>query len=703
MLKLRFVLLGVIMGCAVFLISALKPKPAYTQKEQLIMHALFGVLDAVHFEPHELNDDLSREVFDLYLTSLDANKRFLLLDEVNVLEKFQLDLDDQVSKSSLQFFEKSNELIEAAMGRAKRIYEEVIASDIDVFQSEDFEMDGDKKEFPTDEVELKDRWRKMIKRQIVAKVDRSLERQEKRNEEAQKPINDIISKAKEDTKDQMDDWFERMNRVRRSDRFEAYLSTFAELFDPHSGYFSPKEKQDYDIKIGGRLEGIGARLSQDDEYVKVATIVPGGPAWKGKELAVDDLIMMVTNEGKDPVDLMGMRVDDAVQFIRGKKGTKVVLTVRKPDGSVNDITIVRDEVIIDASFARSVILDLNDEVKDIGYIKLPVFYSTFDGGNSCAADVAKEIEKLKEESVNGIILDLRYNGGGSLPDVVEMSGLFVEKGPIVQVKSRDQKPYIHADDDKSVAYDGPLIVLVNAISASASEILAAALQDYERAVIVGGNSTFGKATVQRFFNLDRAIRGSSEMKPLGQVKLTIQKFYRINGRSTQLEGVVPDIVLPDQFSYVEVGEREYPSALSWSEIDPVEYDQNVYELPDVETLQRNSKVRVAQDSTFQLIRERALMAREMEDLSIIPIGLNEFRDEMEQRDQKAERFESIMKEPVAGLQITTMQKDLDYMQLDSSRIARHEDWLNQVRKDIYLKETMLVMHDMIEGQRYVKH
>ncbi len=703
MFKLRFVLLGVILGCAVFLVSALRPKPKYSQKEQLIMHALFGVMDAVHFKPHEVNDALSEEAFDEYLMYLDASKRFLLKSEVEELADYELNLDDQISSSSLEFFEKANQLIEDATLRAKEIYENVITSEIDVYQNEDFEMDGEKKNFPQDEQALRDEWRKMIKRQIVAKIDRQVERQEKKDEADQKPIKEIIAKAKVDTKDQMDDWFERLARIRRSDRFETYLSTFAELFDPHSAYFSPKEKQDYDIQIGGRLEGIGARLQQDDDYVRVATIVPGGPAWKGKELEVDDLIMIVTNEGKDPVDLMGMRVDDAVQFIRGKKGTLVTLTVRKPDGSVTDIVIEREEVIIDASFARSVVLDLNDQVKNIGYIKLPVFYSTFDGGNSCAADVAEEIEKLKAYDVNGIILDLRYNGGGSLPDVIEMSGLFVEQGPIVQVKSRGKKPYIHADEDESVAYDGPLIVLVNAISASASEILAAALQDYKRAVIVGGNSTFGKATVQRFFDLDRAIRGSSDMKPLGQVKLTIQKFYRVNGGSTQLKGVVPDIILPDQFSYVEVGEREYPSALKWSEIEPVDYDQDVYELPNLSELKNRSEARVARDSTFQLIKERAQLTKEMEDYSRIPIGLNEYRDEMKRRDAEAKRFGNIMKNPIEGLQVTTLPQDVAYMELDSSRIARHEDWLKQVQKDVYLKETLMVMQDMIEGQRYVKH
>ncbi len=702
MIRTRFVFLGLLIGVAAVLISALRPKSDFTQKEQLIMHALFGVLEAIHLQPQELDDSFSNRAFDNFLKSLDASKRFLLADEVDGLRKFENKLDDQIRSVSLDFFEEANTLIENASDRAKRIYGEVIQEEIDVHADESLELDPDKKSFPQTEAELKASWRKMIKRQMVAKIDRHLERQEKAADStARKSLEELVLKAKNDTKDQMDDWFTRMERVRRSDRFEAYLTNFAELYDPHSGYFSPKEKQDYDIRIGGRLEGIGARLQQDDEYVKVAMIVPGGPAWKGKELEVDDLIMMATEKGEDPVDLMGMRVDDAVQYIRGPKGTTVILTVKKVDGTVQDIAIRRDEVIIDATFARSVILDLDQDVHDIGYIKLPSFYSTFDGGNSCAADVAKEIEKLKEENVNGIILDLRYNGGGSLPDVVNMTGLFIEEGPVVQVKARGQKPLVHEDEDKSVTYDGPLIVLVNSISASASEILAAALQDYQRAVIVGGKSTFGKGTVQRFFDLDRAVRGKNDMKPLGQVKMTIQKFYRVDGGSTQLRGVVPDIILPDQFSHIDIGERESPSALGWSEIKAVDHDQEVYHVPELTSIKQKSRARIEADSVFQMINKRAIMAQQMEELSLIPLGLQAYRDEMDRRDEEAQRFDDLMTQDIDGLMVATLEADQAYLAVDSSRIARQEDWIGQVKKDVYLKESLLIMRDLMAEDEYV--
>ncbi len=707
MSRLRIALLGLMALAAVFLASALQPKKHFSQKEQLIMHALFGVMDAVHIQPKEIDDDYSKKAFDNYLDALDGSRRFLLEREVDQLRQFETSIDDQITRTSLQFFDLSNQLIEEATARAEEIYRDLIASPIDVNTPEILEMDGEKKPFPSDLSGLRDEWRKMIKYQMVAKIDRKLERQEKADTasvEKKKTIKEIEEDARKETQELLDDMFTRLNRIRRSDRFELYLSTFAQIFDPHSGYFSPKDKEDYDINIGGRLEGIGARLSQSDDYVKVSMIVPGGPAWKEGELEVDDLIMVVTEEGKDPVDLIGMRVDDAVQYIRGPKGTTVVLTVKKKDGTVLDISIERDEVIIDASFARSVILDLDDQVQDIGYIRLPAFYSTFDGGNSCAADVAKEIEELKAEKVNGIILDLRYNGGGSLPDVIQMSGLFIEEGPVVQVKSKGRSPYVHSDEDEDVAYNGPLIVLVNTISASASEILAAAMQDYERAIIVGSKSTYGKATVQRFFDLDRAIQGNKQMKPLGQVKLTMQKFYRVNGASTQLRGVVPDIILPDQFSYREVGERESEEALPWSEIKPVPYEQNVYHVSNIDQLRRKSADRIAKDSVFQLIDEKAHLAKELEDETSIQISLAAYRAEMDERDLQAKKFNEIMKDPVEGLMVTTLEADRDYLDVDESRVARHEDWIKQVKKDVYIKESLLIMKDMLQSDgKLVKH
>ena len=405
---------------------------------------------------------------------------------------------------------------------------------------------------------MKNYWKDFLTYEVITRLDRKIDEQET-SKEAKKTEAQLLEDVRKDIKKTFGDWFNRLKKLRRSDRFETYVGSICNYFDPHTDFFNPKEKQDFDINMGGKLEGIGARLQQDGDNIKVSDIVTGGPAWKGKELEANDIILSAAQEGKEAVDLTGMRVDDAVTHIRGKKGTKVTLTVKKQDGTVKQITITRDEVILDESFARSVIFDMPGVINNIGYIKLPKFYSSFEkeDGNSCAVDVAREIEKLKANNVNGIILDLRNNTGGSLNDVVDMSGLFIEEGPIVQVKSRQARPYVHQDRDERVQYAGPLIIMVNNMSASASEIIAAAMQDYGRAVIVGSASTFGKGSVQRFFDLDKAVSGSDELKPLGEIKMSVQKFYRVNGGSTQLKGVIPDVVLPDNYMYIEVGEKEY--------------------------------------------------------------------------------------------------------------------------------------------------
>lgn len=683
---------------SLFLLTALIAIPNQAEKESLILNIMLSVMDQIHFEPKELDDDFSKQAFDRYLNNLDGARRYLVQSEVDQLKAFQYKLDDEAKDRSLAFFDLSIALIDEGMARSQKIYEGLIQGPFDLSKEEDLELDGEKRGFAKDEAALKDYWRKYIKYQIVLKAQRKIAEQAKYKEGVEKKSEtEIVADATKETKQLFDDLFDRLGRLRRSDRFEAYLNAYTHIFDPHSSYLSPKDKADFDMDMGGRLEGIGARLVQNGDFVKISALIPGGPAWKGKELDVDDIILQVAQKGEKPVDVLGMRVDDVAQIVRGKKGTIVTLTVKKKDGTTEDIRIERDEVILDESFARSVMVDLSDDITDIGYIKLPKFYSTFDGGNSCAADIKKEIEKLQAQNARGIILDLRDNLGGSLPDVVDMSGLFIEKGPIVQVKSRDKDPYVYKDKDPEVAYDGPLIVMVNALSASASEILAAALQDYQRAVIVGGNSTYGKATVQRFIDLDRVIRGASDVKPLGTVKLTYQKFYRINGTSNQLRGVVPDIILPDQYTNMDIGEKEYENALSWSEVDPVNYSQDVCRLPSLAAIKANSAQRIAANPTFELIQENNMRRKRNAEQSAFPLALEDYVAYREGRAAEAKKYSNIMKDTVAGLQIENLPTDIAYIQEDESRVARNEDWIKQLKKDIYLEETLHIMQDLIKA------
>lgn len=702
------------------------PSGDYKDKEGLILDAVMNYLDALHFSPAVLDDAFSEEVFDKYLEAVDPSKRFLLQSEVDQLSIYKDQIDDQMKMKNFEFFEASIEIIEISRARAKRIYNEIINAPLAKIDETVVEMDREKRQYSQSEAELKDLWEQLIKHdfnnRLKSKIEDQEAREEKEEDESNKtedPNNtDLGTDLKKDDKEEekpllsrvemetevtekinetYDDWFERMEKDKRSDRFETYVNTITHQFDPHSDFYNPKEKQDFDIRMGGKLEGIGARLQTAEDYTKVTSIIPGGPAWKGKQLEVDDLITAVTQKGGEPVDITGMRIDDVVSKIRGKKGTVVILTVKKVDGSSAQIEIERDEVIIDEGFARSLTLDIPDVMENVGYIKLPKFYSSFEkkDGNSCAKDVAVEIEKLNELNVNGIILDLRNNGGGSLQDVVDMSGLFIEDGPIVQVKPRNKPAYVYDDKDASVLYDGPLIVMVNQFSASASEILAAALQDYERAVIVGSNSTFGKGTVQRFVDLDRAVTNNADLKPLGNLKITMQKFFRVNGGSTQLKGVVPDIVFPNNYHFIETGEKDYDGAMAWSEIEPVAYSQNVYKIPSKAVLKKNSESRMAEKEDFQMVLENAKRLKANRDESSYPLEFEAYNSYIDQRNDEAEKFEGLFDKEIEALKISNLAVDAEYIASDESRTARNEDWIEGVSKDFYLEETMHILKDMI--------
>jgi carboxyl-terminal processing protease len=499
-----------------------------------------------------------------------------------------------------------------------------------------------------------------------------------------------------DTYDKRQKQILKMDRTRR---MEVYLNAITNVFDPHTGYFSPREKENFDIQMSGKLEGIGARLQSDGEKTTVTEIVPGGPAWKEGTLQPKDVIMKVAQGGTDAesVDVMGWEIDDVVSKIRGPKGSKVTLTIRKGDGMEKVITITRDVVIMEEGFAKSLMLNNGESQDKVGYIYLPKFYADFtpQGVTSCATDVAKEVEKLKKENAKGIILDLRNNGGGSLRDVVQMSGLFIESGPIVQVKSRTKTPEIMADNDSRVQFGGPLIVMVNGFSASASEILAAAMQDYGRAVIVGSSGTYGKGTVQRFVDLDNAT-GDDSVKPLGEMKLTIQKFYRITGKTTQLDGVTPDIVLPDFYNYIDLGERENDYPLASTTIDAVPFKQNAFRINNMEKLKSDSEARVKADDTFKKVNDNAMRLRKQKDQSQYPLQAEKFRTWNKKQDQEAEQFDNLF-QPINAFTIENLAADMPVIQSDTSRIARNDDWLKDKKKDIQLYESFRIMQDMIRN------
>ena len=674
--------------------SGNEPNP---QKEAKLIQAILYGLNRYHFQPKQIDDKFSQDVYNLYLQNVDGGKRFYTQADIDQISIYQQQLDDQAKAGTFEFFNRSVELMEKAQTKTQGWYREILAKPIDFSKDESFETDGKKLAWAKNDAELRSRWEKWMKYEVLSRINDELNNQEKAEFKGEKKSFETLE-AEMRTKvlDIYDKWFKRLAKSDRNRRLELYLNSIINVFDPHSGYFSPVEKADFDVKMSGKLEGIGARLQSDGEKTSVTEIVPGGPAWKQGDLEPKDVVLKVAQgDGGEPIDVMGWDIDDVVSKIRGPKGSTVLLTVQKPDGGVKVIRIVRDIVIMDETFAKSLLLHTSDGPEKVGYIYLPKFYADFtpQGSTSCAVDVAKEVEKLKSENVQGIILDLRNNGGGSLRDVVRMSGLFIEQGPIVQVKTKGLQPDINADSDSQVQYGGPLVVMVNGFSASASEILAAAMQDYDRAVIIGTTTTYGKGTVQRFWDLDLTTNDDA-IKPLGEMKMTIQKFYRITGKTTQLEGVRPDIVLPDSYNYVDLGERENDYPLDATTIDPVAYNQDAYHIADKNKLQENSRIRVKNNPTFAKIEENAQRLKRQKDITSFPLQLAAYQKWDKKMEEEANQFEHML-QPIENFQIENLAADLPQVQSDTSRTARNESWLKERKKDIQLYEALKVMQDMI--------
>jgi carboxyl-terminal processing protease len=696
-MKFRFFLPGVTLA-ALFLFSSYTLNNS-EEKNLMIMRLMMQGMHYYHYQPQEINDSFSSHVFDQYLKKLDYNKRFLTRQDVDNLRRYQYLIDEEISEGTYELFDLSLGIYGKRLDQAEGFYKEILAQPFDFSKDEELKSDPDKLDYAQSEAEIRERWRRVLKYQTMIQLFNLKEKQEKAQKEGDGELElKTDAQLEEEARDKVlknnDSYFYRLRKIDRDDRMSDYMNAIAEIFDPHTGYFPPKDKANFDIAMSGQLEGIGAQLRDEDGYIKVVSIVPGSACSRQGDLEVGDIITKVGQSSEDPVDVVDMDIDDAIKMIRGPKGSEVRLTVQKIDNSTMVIPIIRDVVVLEETYAKSAILEAGKDKESIGYIHLPKFYVNFNSrdGRRCATDVAKEIEKLKEAKVDGIILDLRNNGGGSLNDVVEMAGLFIEKGPIVQVKSRDRAPHILEDKDPRVQYDGPLVVLVNSLSASASEIMAAAIQDYGRGVIVGSESTFGKGTVQRFVNLDNFLRGQTDLKPLGEVKLTTQKFYRIDGGATQLRGVVPDIILPDAYSLIDMGEKEREFSMKWDEIEPVPY-QAWDATFDLNRLRKNSTQRVETNSTFGLIEENAKRLKSRRDKDHYSLNLATYQAERKAMKKEDAQFEEIEKE-ISDLQVSMLAVDQQEIAGSEADEDRWNKFIENLGKDPYVYEALMIMKDM---------
>nr|MCU0392565.1 carboxy terminal-processing peptidase [Thermoflexibacter sp.] len=596
-------------------------------KEQLLMRLLRQSLESRHYLANAIDDNFSKKVFKEYLEDFDYRKQFLLQSDVDKLRAFETKIDDEMMAETYQLFDLAMQIRDNRWKEAKAYYQEILASPFDFSKEETYETDIKKIDFAVNEADLKERWRKYLKFEALKRVYNSLELEEKKDKkENAKSFAQIEEETRKALLRLMNDWFLRMEREDIATKRATFINAITACYDPHTTYYAPRAKEYFDMDFSGRYEGIGARLTtKDDGTVKVSEVMPGGPAWRQGILKAEDVIIKVAQGEGEPTEVTNMILDDVVKLIKGKKGTEVRLTIKKLDGTISVLPITRDVVIIEETYAKSVILD-NGDKKKIGYINLPGFYADFSntGGRNCAEDIKKEITKLKEEGVQGIILDLRSNGGGALSEVIEMTGLFIDKGPIVQVKGRVGKPGVGEDEDPTIHYDGALAVMVNSMSASASEILAGAIQDYKRGIIIGSKSTYGKGTVQSMLDLDRYLPTSMDnIKPLGALALTIQKFYRVNGGTNQLTGVIPDVILPDIYGAYEeeIGEKKEDFPLAADKIEPLNYNTWSKNEKKIAKAQGKSAERVAKDPIFNLIAENSQRIKNQNDVSMVSLNL----------------------------------------------------------------------------------
>jgi carboxyl-terminal processing protease len=664
------------------------------EKDKVLIYVLKNILTRGHFVMKEMNDDFSEVVYNSFIDGLDPSKRYFTQKDLKEFSKFKYDIDNQLLNDDVSFYNLVYSRFIDKVKNAKSYYGDLLIQPFKFKKNETIDVDYDKVPFAKNENELIDYWRKQLKLNTLSRVQEQTEIQEEKAKKDKKfklkSFKTLEKEARAEVLKNMNELYLRIEELEHEDWFSTFLNSVVGAFDPHTTYMAPRIKERFDQDMSGKLEGIGARLQMEGIYTHVFELVSGGPASKQGELEAGDIILQVAQANGDPIDIVGMRLDDAIKFIKGKKGTEVRLTVKKKlDGSTKVISIIRDLVQLDETFVKSTIV--KKDGKKYGIINLPKFYIDFSDNayRDSAKDMEKEIERLKKEGVAGLMIDLMNNGGGSLKTAIEISGLFINKGPIVQVKYRGEKPVVKNDIDPKIQWDGSLVVLVNEFSASASEIFAAAMQDYKRAVIIGGNQTYGKGTVQNILPINQFTKYK---KDLGYIKMTIQKFYRVNGGSTQIEGVYSDIIMPSRYSYMKFGERDLEGALIWDKVPQANYIQtNSYE--NFADVVYNSNQRIASNTQFKLVNEYAKWLKENQDDSSYSLNFKAFSKENEVQEKEAEKFKSVFKYN-SKLKFLSPKYELPLLKKDTTLADKRTAWHKNLSKDMYVSEALNVLSEL---------
>ncbi|CAL2083461.1 carboxy terminal-processing peptidase [Tenacibaculum sp. 190524A02b] len=701
----HFLLVAIILFTNSYNAFAVK-KESDPEKDRVIIYVLKNILSRYHYVQKKLDDNFSEHVYDSFIDGLDPSKRYFTQEDLKEFSQYKYLIDDQLRNTNIDFYKLVYGRFLEKIKAAKVNYRALLKQSFNYNKKEEINVDYEKIPFAKNETELLDYWRKQLKLSVISRVEDKESAQAEKIEKGEKvdvkSFEEIEEKAREEVLKNMDDLYIRIDELENSDWYSTFLNSIVSGFDPHTTYMSPRIKSRFDQDMSGKLEGIGARLQKKGMYTHVIELISGGPAWKQGELEAEDIILKVAQGDAEPIDIVGMRLDDAIKFIKGKKGTEVKLTVKKKiDGSTKIISIVRDVVELEETFVKSSVVEKDG--KKYGIINLPKFYIDFSDLNrrDAAKDMEKEIERLKAENVEGLIVDLRDNGGGSLKTAIEIGGLFIDKGPIVQVKYRGEDPLVKKDTDEKIQWDGPLVVMVNEFSASASEIFAAAMQDYKRGVIIGGKQTYGKGTVQNILPINKFYQ--QYPKDLGALKMTIQKFYRINGGSTQIEGVYSDVSLPSRYSYMEFGERDLDGALPWDKVKQANYKlrDSYSNFTDVVY---NSKQRVNSNKKFQKINEYAKWLKKNQDETTYTLNYNQYKKASKEKSEQGKEFKEVFKFK-SDLTFNSPKYEFKLFKQDTVLKEKRLTWHKNLKKDIYMDEALNVLSELKMNKNYiaVKH
>ncbi len=668
-----------------------------SDKDNLIIQLITYVLDQAHYLDKEINDEFSEKVFDTFLENLDPYKRYFYASDIEEFSKYKYLIDDAFKNPNLDFFELVYKRYNKRILESEKILNDILSKPFDFNKDEVCECDFEELDYVKTKDQLFDRWRKLLKIYVIENYHNEIEDDLRKSKEDSDFIlrNPVLieKKTRETLKETMQQNYAFISEeMQRSDWFSVYINSFVSQYDPNTSYLDPESKDRFDVDMSGNYAGIGARLQKKIDKVEITEVISGGPAWRDNILEKGDAILKVRQDKEDePVGILNMRLSEAVKLIKGKKGTKVHLTVKKVDGTVTEVTVKRDIVLLEETYIKSSIVEKDNNT--YGLINIPKFYIDFDNQSNrdAAKDLRTEIERLKEQGIQGLVIDLRNNGGGALKTVVDMAGMFIKNGPVVQVKYFDKEKQVLSDRDRSVLWTGPLVILVNEGSASASEILAAAMQDYKRAIIIGGNQTWGKGTVQNVFPLNRMVRGNTN-GDLGALRYTTQKYYRINGGSVQLEGVKSDINVPYRYKYLEFGEKDSENPLQWDEIDKVEFDTWNSNFNFEEAITKSNK-RMANNEYLKLVDENAKWIKSVRDNKLINLNYDKFKLELEENSSITKKFKAL-NDYSMNYSFKSLPYELDLIKNDSVLGLKRERWHKSLNKDFYIDEALNVLSDL---------